>query len=237
MRSLEPPSHAAGPGIPTDLLSVATELFGDQLSGAVRYAGLLADTGVRHGLIGPREISRLWERHLLNCAVVAPLLPVRCRVVDVGSGAGLPGVVLALCRPDVRVTLLEPMQRRVEFLVQCVHTLGLTHAHVVRGRAGDVAFSHGGWDVVTARAVAPLGRLAEWTLPMLVDRGVLLAVKGDAAAAELAAAEPTLRRLGARSWRRISAGVGQVPVPTTVVEVTAGRAGGPVTDRRTRRRS
>lgn len=222
------PVGATDTGVPIDLAAAASELFGERLALALDYAALLADTGVRHGLIGPREVPRVWERHLLNCAAASLLLPAEARVLDVGSGAGLPGVVLALCRPDVRVTLLEPMLRRVEFLERCVDRLGLSHVRVVRGRAGDAGAPSGDWGVVTARAVAPLARLAQWTLPMLADRGVLLAVKGRGADAELVAAEPTLRSLGARSWRRLEVGAGQLPVPTTVVEVVAGPGGGRV---------
>jgi 16S rRNA (guanine527-N7)-methyltransferase len=141
-------------------------------------------------LIGPRELPRLWERHLLNSAAIASLVPAGARVVDVGSGAGLPGIPLALARPDLTVTLLEPLARRVAFLTECVDRLGLERVTVVRGRAeeGPVRRELGGADVVTARAVAPLDRLAGWCLPLLRPGGLLLAMKGSTAAEELAAA-------------------------------------------------
>src|SRR6516165_7275080 len=137
----------------------AERVFGPATAAAEHYARLLAGPAVARGLIGPREVPRLWERHLLNSAAVAELVPHPCSLVDLGSGAGLPGIVLALLLPDVTVTLLEPMLRRVTFLEECVHALGLANAQVCRGRAEDLAGQLAA-DVVTARAVAPLGRLA-----------------------------------------------------------------------------
>ena len=134
-------------------------LFGSATAVAEHYARLLAGPAVTRGLIGPHEVSRLWERHLLNSAAVAELVPRPCSLVDLGSGAGLPGIVLALLLPDVAVTLLEPMLRRVRFLEECVDDLGLENAQVCRGRAEDLAGQLAA-DVVTARAVAPLDRLA-----------------------------------------------------------------------------
>ena len=133
-------------------------VFGEHLDGAVAFATMLAEHGVERGLIGPREVDRIWDRHLLNSAVIAELLPQNCRVVDVGSGAGLPGIPLAIARPDLELTLLEPMARRVAWLTEVVDTLGLA-VKVVRGRAEEAAVRErlSGSDVVTARAVAPLG--------------------------------------------------------------------------------
>ena len=126
---------------------------------AVEFARVLATRGVEQGLIGPREVPRLWDRHLLNCAVVAELIRPSCRtLVDIGSGAGLPGIVLALVRPELDVILLEPMERRCRFLSECVAELGLANASVLRGRAEETRLRA---DVATARAVAPLSRLAE----------------------------------------------------------------------------
>lgn len=182
-----------------------------------QFAELLADEGVRRGLIGPRELPRLWERHLLNCAAVAPLVPGGT-VVDVGSGAGLPGVVIAVLRPDVQVVLLEAMERRVAWLREVVDTLGL-NAEVLRGRAEE---QHGRLlvDTVTARAVAPLDRLAGWSLPLLRQGGVLLALKGDRAGDELAAGSEVVGRLGGDAGEVVDAGtVAGVPA-TSVVRVT-----------------
>ena len=141
------------------------------------------------GLIGPRETERLWDRHLLNCAVVAELLPERGVLVDIGSGAGLPGVVLAMLRPSLQVILLEPLLRRSAFLEECVAELGLSNATVVRARAEEKAAAHIEADIATARAVAPLDRLVGWAARLLRPGGELLAIKGQSAEEELAAAQ------------------------------------------------
>jgi 16S rRNA (guanine527-N7)-methyltransferase len=159
-------------------------LFGSALPVAVRYADWLAGPAVQRGLLGPGEAARVWDRHLLNCAVCAELIDAEAEVLDVGSGAGLPGIALALARPDLRVTLLEPMARRVAFLDECLRSLGLTNVTVVRGRAQAVAGQLSG-DVVVARAVAPLGRLVGWCWPLVRPGGQLLALKGQTAAREL----------------------------------------------------
>jgi 16S rRNA (guanine527-N7)-methyltransferase len=181
-------TEAAVPAVPP----LAAAVFGAAVDRAVAYAELLATDGTVRGLIGPREVPRLWDRHLLNSAAIAALVPAGARVVDVGSGAGLPGIPLALVRPDVTVTLLEPLARRVTFLDECVDRLGLANVTVVRGRAeeGPVRRSLGGADVVTARAVAPLDKLSGWCLPLLRPGGLLLAMKGATAAEELAAVGP-----------------------------------------------
>ena len=168
----------------------ARAVFGPAVDAAIEYVRLLATEGAVRGLIGPREVPRLWDRHLLNSAAIASLVPPGARVVDVGSGAGLPGIPLALVRPDLTITLLEPLARRVTFLTECVDRLGLDRVTVVRGRAeeGPVRRELGGADVVTARAVAPLDKLAGWCLPLLRPGGRLLAMKGSTAAEELAAA-------------------------------------------------
>jgi 16S rRNA (guanine527-N7)-methyltransferase len=165
----------------------------------LRYAALLADAGEVRGLIGPREMPRLWERHLINSAQIAPAFEEGARLCDLGSGAGLPGVVLALVRPDLEVVLLEPLLRRTTFLREVVAELGLNQVEVVRGRAEDHAGA--GFDAVTARAVAPLDRLVRIALPMCRPAGKLVAMKGEHAAEELAAAGPALRKAGARSGR------------------------------------
>jgi 16S rRNA (guanine527-N7)-methyltransferase len=184
-----------------------------------RYAEILATRGVEQGLIGPREAARLWDRHLLNCAVVAELIDATCgTLVDIGSGAGLPGLVLAMMRPEIHVTLLEPMERRTRFLSECVAELALANVTVLRGRAEDAAIRA---DVATARAVAPLGRLAELAIRVVRPGGTVLAIKGRTASDELTAAAPILRRIGARSAEVVRAGQGKVIPATTVVRFIA----------------
>jgi 16S rRNA (guanine527-N7)-methyltransferase len=201
---------------------VLRSFFGDRVGLARVFASHLAGTGVSRGLLGPREVPRLWSRHVLNCAAVAPLVPPGAQVVDVGSGAGLPGVVLALARPDLHVTLVEPLLRRVSWLENVVDDLGLESVTVVRARAEEL---HGqAFDVATARAVAPLDRLAAWCLPLLREGGFLLALKGRSAADELAQSEPALRRLGAVSWEVREVGNGVLDELTTVIEVHKGRS-------------
>jgi len=211
--------------VAAELPAEATSVFGGALAQARRYAELLATDGVTRGLIGPREADRLWERHLLNCAVVAELLPDSGRLVDIGSGAGLPGVVLAMLRPSLSVILLEPLLRRSVFLSECVSELDLTNVTVLRTRAEDKAAAGIRADIATARAVAPLDRLAAWAAPLLRPGGELLAIKGQSAAAELAAAEPALSRLGVQSAEVLEAGHGRVVSATTVVRVVMGRHG------------
>jgi 16S rRNA (guanine527-N7)-methyltransferase len=203
----------------------ATSVFGSALDQARRYAELLATDGVTRGLIGPRESDRLWDRHLLNCGVLAELLPEQGQLVDIGSGAGLPGVVLAILRPSLRVLLLEPLLRRSLFLSECVSELELSNVTVLRARAEDKAAAHIRADVATARAVAPLDRLVGWAVPLLRPGGELLAIKGQSAAEELAAARPVLSRLGVQSAEVLEAGHGRVVSATTVVRVVMGRHG------------
>lgn len=198
----------------------AETLFGDELPRAVAYAELLTRHGVERGLIGPREVDRLWDRHLLNSAVIAPLLPRAAQVIDVGSGAGLPGVPLALIRPDLRITLLESMARRVEWLEHVAGALGLT-VTVVRGRAEEPAIRQqvGGADAVVARAVAPLAKLCEWSLPLLRDGGVLVAMKGATAVDEVARDRTAVVRAGGAEPRIQTCGEGVLIDPATVVVV------------------
>jgi 16S rRNA (guanine527-N7)-methyltransferase len=201
---------------------VAGAVFGRAAPGAERYAELLAGPGVDRGLIGPNEIPRVWERHLLNCAVVAELVPSPCSLVDLGSGAGLPGVVLALLLPDAEVTLLEPMARRADFLGECVSELGLDNARVQRARAEELSGTVM-VDVVTARAVAPLGRLAAMAVGLLRPGGILLAIKGAKAAQEVQAARDVLGRLGVQHVEVLRAGRGKVDPAATVVRLIAGQ--------------
>ena len=199
--------------------------FGDSLAKAQRYVELLASDGVTRGLIGPRETSRLWDRHLVNCALVADLLPEQGELVDIGSGAGLPGIVLAMLRPRLHVVLLEPLLRRAVFLQECVGALDLPNATVVRARAEDKAAAGIRADVATARAVAPLDRLVGWASGLLRPGGQLLAIKGQSAEAELGAAAPVLSRLGVQSAEVLQAGRGRVISATTIVRVVMGGHG------------
>ncbi len=204
-----PPAPAAARGV-----------FSDRLESAERYAELLASQGVIRGLIGPRETPRLWERHLLNCAVLGELLPRYSTVCDIGSGAGLPGVVLAIARPDLTVTLVEPLLRRTTFLEEAVEALGLDQVEVVRARAEEL---HGRrrFDVVTSRAVAPLPKLARWSLPLTRPGGTVVAMKGASAQAEVDDARRELRKLGAGPVSVHTVGVGVVDPPTYAVRVEA----------------
>ncbi len=209
----------------------AREIFGTALPVAERYAALLADAGVERGLIGPREADRLWDRHLINCAVLGEAVPEGASVVDIGSGAGLPGVVLAIARPDLSVTLLEPLLRRTTFLEECVGALALHNVVVRRGRAEEVAGEYSA-DVVTARAVAPLDRLAKWALPLLRPGGELLALKGERAATELDEAAGVLRGFGVRTAELLQVGQGKVDPPTTLVRIVAERHAEPAPRRK-----
>jgi 16S rRNA (guanine527-N7)-methyltransferase len=194
--------------------------FGDALPLAERYAGLLVGPGVERGLVGPAEAARIWDRHILNCAAVADLVPHRGTLIDLGSGAGLPGIVLAMLRPEADVTLVEPMARRVAFLLECVDTLGLSRVRVVRGRAEDLAGQVSA-DVVTARAVAPLAKLAGWAVGLCRPGGTILAIKGASAADEVAASRLVLRRLGVSDLAVLEVGGGKVDPPVTVVRFVA----------------
>ncbi|WBO65160.1 16S rRNA (guanine(527)-N(7))-methyltransferase RsmG [Streptomyces camelliae] len=206
----------------------AREVFGDRFADAVRYAELLAEAGVQRGLIGPREVPRLWERHILNCAVLSEAVPEGVTVCDVGSGAGLPGIPLALVREDLNITLLEPLLRRTNFLTEVVELLGLDHVTVVRGRAEEVLGTLPPVHVVTARAVAPLDRLAAWGIPLLRPYGEMLALKGDTAEEELKAAATALSKLGAVETSILQVGEGIVEPLSTVVRVEVGESPGGV---------
>jgi 16S rRNA (guanine527-N7)-methyltransferase len=213
-----------------EIPAVAAELFGDRLPLAERYAELLADAGVKRGLIGPREVPRLWERHILNCAVLGEALPEKpapLSLCDVGSGAGLPGIPVALARPDVEITLLEPLLRRTTFLEEVVRELRLENVTVLRGRAEEMVGKIQ-VDVVTARAVAPLDRLAGWGLPLLRPYGQMLALKGDSAEQEVAEHRAALQKLGAEEWSVEVVGASVVSTPTHVVRVQAGESPGGV---------
>lgn len=215
-----PASAAQEPPLPDPQERLAAErLFGDRLALAERYVAHLASSGIVRGLIGPREVPRLWSRHVLNCAVVEELLPQDARVADVGSGAGLPGLCLALARPDLRLTLIEPLERRVQWLDEVVADLGLTNVRVLRARAEQAKDEVGDVDVVTARAVSALVGLLDITLPLLRGTGELLALKGRSAAQEIDKAQKKLARHGARSTEVLTVGDTLLAEPTTVVRV------------------
>ena len=208
--------------VPAPDPAVAAQLVApDRLGLLERYAGLLATEGVVRGLIGPREVPRLWDRHLLNCALVGPLMPEAATVADLGSGAGLPGLVLAIARPDLTVTLIEPMARRVVFLEEACAELGLDSVEVVRGRAEECRVH---FDVVTARALAALPKLLGWGMPLVAERGQLLAMKGSSAVAEIAEASAELDRWRARA-EVVTSSVPGSSVTTVVRVVRDGGSG------------
>lgn len=193
-------------------------------AGLKHFVEILAGPGLERGLMGPREVPKLWDRHILNCAVVADpaldVVPTDSLVADIGSGAGLPGLVWALVRPDLQLVLVEPLLRRAVFLTEATLALGLfERVKVVRGRAEKI-MSNSGWsgvDVVTARAVAPLDRLLGWTIPLLKPHGRLVALKGSSAPAELVSAQAAIEELGVTSIEVLHCGAGVVDPQTTVV--------------------
>ncbi len=221
--------------------AVALAVLGQPcLEQAERYAELLATEGVLRGLIGPREAPRLWDRHLLNCAVLGEAIPHSSSVCDIGSGAGLPGLVLAIARPDLSITLVEPLLRRTTFLDEVVAELGLGHVTVVRGRAEEVKERHS-FDVVTSRAVAPLERLLRWSMPLVAPTGALVAMKGRSVNEEITEARKTLRSLGCAQPEVLTLG-GKTPLHSTLAVRVAwedpGRVGLPASgpSRKLRRR-
>lgn len=223
--------------LPEPLVPAARVLFAQRLPLARRYAELLAGDGVVRGLIGPREAPRIWDRHLLNCAVVAELVPDGASVTDVGSGAGLPGIVLALVRPDLTIALVEPMARRTAFLDEAVAALDLAdRVSVVRGRAEELSGRLPLAEVVTARALAPLDRLAAWCLPLAAVGGRVLALKGASAGDEVAAHHAAIGRLGGGTPVVRQVGGDLLEEPTTVVEIVRERAPGGARVRGTARR-
>ena len=193
----------------------AVEVFALSLPTIQRYVDSLSTVGVERGLIGPREVSRIWDRHILNCAAVLPRVPEGSTVADVGSGAGLPGLVWAIARPDLAITLIDPLLRRTVFLEEMCARLAVDNVRVIRARADEV---HEEFDVVTARAVAGLEKLGRWCMPLVRSGGVLLALKGRTAEQEVAAATGALSKLGATTI--VVTTYGNLEVPTTVVEVT-----------------
>lgn len=196
----------------------AAELFGDRLDLVDRYAEHLATTGVEWGLIGPRELPRLWSRHILNCAVAAELLVPGDVVGDIGSGAGLPGLTWALARPDTTIVLIEVMERRVEWLRMVVEDLGLENVRIVRARVEELVDEEI-FTVVTARAVKAMTTLIEWAVPILGPGGRILAIKGASVQGELDKAARIIRKRRLGSPVLHSLGGDRMETPTTVVEL------------------
>ncbi|MDX1882675.1 16S rRNA (guanine(527)-N(7))-methyltransferase RsmG [Mycolicibacterium sp. 120270] len=204
----------------------AADVFRENLDRAERYASILAGAGVERGLIGPREADRLWDRHILNSAAIGELVEPREQIADIGSGAGLPGIPLALARPDVRVTLIEPLLRRSDFLREVVDDLGVDVA-VVRGRAEEqgVRQQVGEMDAVVSRAVASLDKLARWSMPLLRPGGRMLALKGQRADAEVEEHRRVMAKLGAVDARVVTCGGDYLNPPATVVIARRGELG------------
>lgn len=199
----------------------AQGVFAGRLPLAEAYAASLATDGVTRGLIGPREVSRLWERHLLNCAVVSEVLDEGSSVADVGSGAGLPGIALAIVRPDLRLTLVEPLLRRTSYLVEIAAQLELRNVEVVRARADEV--TDRSFDVVTSRAVAALDKLARWSMPLVRRGGSMVAMKGSRAHEEVSASAQLLRKWSTEPARVVVVGGDVLSPPTTLVQVVRTR--------------
>lgn len=206
--------HVEVPSAP----SSAAALFGARCGSAQRYAQILCGAGVERGLLGPREVQRIWERHLLNSVVVAELLGQGERVADIGSGGGLPGIPLAVARPDLRVTLIEPLLRRAEFLHEVIDALGID-VTVVRGRAEERAVREqvGDMDAVVSRAVASLDKVAGWSMPLLRAGGRMLAIKGERADDEIREHRRVMATRGARGAKVVRCGADYLDPPVTVV--------------------
>ena len=202
----------------------AATFFGSGVERARQYAEILAGAGVERGLVGPREVDRLWERHLLNSVAVSELLGAGERIADIGSGAGLPGIPLALARPDLRVTLIEPLLRRSEFLREVVDELGVD-VTIVRGRAEESSVRQrvGEMDAVVSRAVASLDKLTKWSMPLLRADGRMLAIKGERAEQEIDDHRRVMTSLGAVDVRVMRCGADYLQPPATVVVARRGR--------------
>ncbi|UKA58781.1 16S rRNA (guanine(527)-N(7))-methyltransferase RsmG [Arthrobacter sp. FW306-2-2C-D06B] len=203
-------------------LQAAEKIFGDRLGLAQRYVEHLATSGTERGLIGPREVPRLWSRHVLNCAVIESVIAHGSHVADVGSGAGLPGLCLAIARPDLELTLIEPLERRVIWLQEVVDDLGLGNVTVMRTRA-ELAVGMVDADVVTARAVSALTKLAGLTIPLLNGKGEVVAIKGRSAAEEIEQATKVIRRLGGVETSVVVCGQELLEEPTTVVRIVVNK--------------
>ena len=198
--------------------AAAVAIFGDQIDQARSFAQTLAGDSDELGLLGPRELDKLWSRHILNSAVVAELVRPGDKVADVGSGAGLPGIPMAIARPDAEFVLIEPMERRSSWILEVVEDLGLKNVRVLRSRAEDVTEQD--FDIVTARAVAALDKLLKMCVPLLKPGGALIALKGSKAAEEMANAKKLEKKLGISSFEILVCGEKFLPEPTSVVKTT-----------------
>lgn len=235
MKHIDPCEHAAQPAAPATSdqpaaqpgpgPDTASKVFGPRLGAAEQYAVLLANAGVERGLLGPREVDRIWDRHLLNSAAIGELLDPGERIVDIGSGAGLPGIPLAIARPDLDVVLVEPLLRRSEFLKEVVTQLGLP-IEVIRGRAEEpgVRARVGERDAVVSRAVAALDKLTKWSMPLLRPDGRMLAIKGERAPDEIREHRRVMAASGAVDVRVVACGANYLRPPATVVLARRGRA-------------
>lgn len=213
-----PEEAEATPQLTDSERNAAQTLFGDRLALAERYVEHLCTTGIEHGLLGPREVPRMWSRHVLNCAVLGTVLEAGVNVADVGSGAGLPGLAVAIARPDIEMTLIEPMERRVDWLSAVIADLGLDNVQVIRARAEEVTDEVMA-DVVTARAVSALKKLIPLTVPLLDDDGQLLLLKGRSAGEEIEAASKVIKKHRLRTPEVLVLGADLLEEPTTVVRV------------------
>lgn len=213
---------AEGPVLPTaSERASADKIFGDRYDLAERFVQHLATSGMERGLLGPREVPRLWGRHVLNCAVIGEYIPQGKTVADVGSGAGLPGLALAVARPDLPLTLIEPLERRCLWLNEVIEDLELENAVVMRGRAEQVV-DFVDVDVVTARAVSALTNLIPWSIPLLHGHGEMLAIKGRSAQEEIDKARKVLKKAGGSSPEILIAGADVLEEPTTLVRIKVG---------------
>ncbi|MGH3656997.1 MAG: 16S rRNA (guanine(527)-N(7))-methyltransferase RsmG [Micromonosporaceae bacterium] len=230
----------AGSQVPAAWRTAAEHYFGERLPLAERYADLLATDGVVRGLIGPREVPRIWDRHLLNSVALLELLGSAATVTDVGSGAGLPGLALAIARPGLNVVLVEAQLRRTTFLEEAVANLGLDNVSVLRARAEEAVGRAEPADVVVARAVAPLDRLVTWCLPLASVGGRLLALKGASAVDEIRTHQDAVRKAGGGEPGLVACGAEFLEPAATVIQVVrereAGTAGRPRRDRPSRKR-
>jgi 16S rRNA (guanine527-N7)-methyltransferase len=204
-------------------LLAAEKIFGDRLDLAKRYEDHLATSGTERGRKGPREIPRLWSRHVHTCAVIESQIAPGSHVADVGSGAGLPGLCLAIARPDLQLTLIEPLERRVIWLQEVVDDLGLTNVTVMRTRA-ELAVGMVDADVVTARAVSALSNLAGLTIPLLAGKGEVVAIKGRSAGEEIEKAAKVIRKLGGVQTSVVTVGENLLEEPTTVVRIVVNKS-------------
>jgi 16S rRNA (guanine527-N7)-methyltransferase len=198
--------------------AAAVAIFGDQIDLARSFAQTLAKDSDELGLLGPRELDKLWSRHILNSAVVAELVRPGDKVADAGSGAGLPGIPMAIARPDAEFVLIEPMERRSTWMLEVVEHLGLKNVRVLRSRAEDVTEQD--FDIVTARAVAALDKLLKMCVPLLKPGGALIALKGSKAAEEIANSKKLEKKLGISSFEILVCGEKFLPEPTSVVKTT-----------------